>query len=94
VKDQEMKQPQLTALEPLCDLQMVKAEYGVIGRDSSSGHYFRIQIKVAKQAVSVDVREDEGDVLAAELDVLATIIRKRVVRARTNGEESNQGKYI
>lgn len=89
-----MKQSKLKALEPLCDLQMVKAEYGVTGEESSSGHYFRVQIKGAKQTISVDVREDEGEVLAAELDVLATIIRKRVVRARTNGEESNQGKFI
>ena len=78
----------LAAREPLCDLQIVKAEYGaVIGKVGSTDHCFRIRLVSSKQDVLFDVREQEGELLASELEALAAIIRSRVIRARMNGEE-------
>jgi hypothetical protein len=78
----------LTAREPLCDLQMVKAEYGAFGgKDGKSDHCFRITLVSLKQSLSFDVREEEGELFAAELEALAAIIRSRVIRARMIGEE-------
>ena len=83
-----MTEPMLTAREPLCDLQMVKAEYGVpVGKVGSPDHCFRIRLVASKQEVSFEVREQEGELLASELEALAAIIRSRVIRARMNGEE-------
>ena len=83
-----MKETQLTAREPLCDLQMVKAEYGAFGgNDGKSGYCFRIKLVSSKQDVAFDVREEEGELFAAELEALAAIIRSRVIRARMIGEE-------
>ena len=79
---------ELTAREPLCDLQMVKAEYGAFGsRDGKPDHWFRIKLRSARQDVPFDVREQEGELFAAELEALAAIIRSRVIRARMTGEE-------
>jgi hypothetical protein len=83
-----MTAPVLTAREPLCDLQMVKAEYGASGgKGGSSDHCFMIRLVSSKQDVVFDVREQEGELLASELEALAAIIRSRVIRARMNGEE-------
>ena len=83
-----MIEPMLTAREPLCDLQIVKAEYGVPGgKAGSPDHAFRIRLISVKQNVSLDVREQDGELLASELEALAAIIRSRVIRARMNGEE-------
>jgi hypothetical protein len=80
-----MTAPVLMASEPLCDLQMVKAEYG--GKVGSPDHCFRIRLISSKQDILFDVREQEGELLASELEALAAIIRSRVIRARMNGEE-------
>jgi hypothetical protein len=83
-----MTELQLTAREPLCDLQMVKAEYGAFGgKDRKSDHCFRITLVSSRQDTSFDVREEEGELFAAELEALAAIIRSRVIRARMIGEE-------
>jgi hypothetical protein len=82
-----MSEVQLTAREPLCDLQMVKAEYGAFGQDGKSGYDFKMTLISSKQRVTFDVREEEGELFAAELEALAAIIRSRVIRARMIGEE-------
>ena len=67
---------------------MVKAENGAFGgKDGKSGHCFRIKLVSSKQDVALDVREEEGELYAAELEALAAIIRSRVIRARMIGEE-------
>jgi hypothetical protein len=82
-----MTEIQLTAREPLCDLQMVKAQYGAFrGNEGTPDHCFRITIVSSKQNLPFDVRE-EGELFAAELEALAAIIRSRVIRARMIGEE-------
>jgi hypothetical protein len=84
----KMVEPELTAREPLCDLQMVKAEYGVLGsRDGRPDHWFRIKLVSARQDAPFNVREQDGELFAAELEALAAIIRSRVIRARMTGEE-------
>jgi hypothetical protein len=83
-----MTEPQLTAREPLCDLQMVKAEYGTsAGKDGKPGQWFRIKLVSTRQTVSFDISEPDGEQFAAELEALAAIIRSRVIRARMIGEE-------
>ena len=49
---------------------------------------FRMQFASSKQTTSIDVRDEEGDVFAAELEALANIIRSQVDRARLIGEET------
>jgi len=46
-----------------------------------------IKLVSSKQGVPFDVREEEGELFAAELEALAAIIRSRVIRARMIGEE-------
>lgn len=83
-----MTETQLTAREPLCDLQIVKAEYGAFSsKDGKPSHCFRIKLFAAKQEASFDIPEEEGELFAAELEALAAIIRSRVIRARMIGEE-------
>jgi hypothetical protein len=76
-----MTDTELTAREPLCDLQMVKAEYGALdGKDGKPDHCFRIKLISAKQDACFDIREEEGELFAAGLEALAAIIRSRVIR--------------
>ena len=82
-----MTELQLTAREPLCDLRMVKAEYGAFGKDGQSDYNFRITLVSSKQRLPFDIREQDGELFAAELEALAAIIRSRVIRARMIGEE-------
>ena len=83
-----MTELRLTAREPLCDLQMVKADYGPFsGTDGTPDYCFRITLVSSKQSLPFDVREVEGELFAAELEALAAIIRSRVIRARMIGEE-------
>jgi len=83
-----MTELRLTAREQLCDLQMVKADYGAFdGNDGKSNYCFRITLVSSKQSLPFDVREKEGELFAAELEALAAIIRSRVIRARMIGEE-------
>jgi len=65
---------------------MVKAEYGAFsGTDGRPSLCFRIELVSVKQDVDFDVREEEGELFAAELEALAPIIRSRVIRARMTG---------
>ena len=85
-----MGEPRMTAPEPLCDLQMIKADYRLVShKDRKPDHCFRIRIIPNKQEMQFDVPEGRGELFAAELEALAAIIRSRVIRAKLIGEESN-----
>jgi hypothetical protein len=76
--------------EPLCDLRFVKAEYQLAkpaGQlpDNSFLVVFR---PLAGGSSSFSVAEKDGEQFAAELDVLAALVRARVIRARVDGEEA------
>ena len=77
--------------EPLCDLRYVKAEYELAKPiDRSSEGCFRVTIRPSDcEPHTLAVAEKDGEQFAAELDVLAALIRARVIRARLIGEESN-----
>ena len=80
----------MTAPEPLCDLQMIKADYRLVShKDRKPDHCFRIRVILNKQEMQFDVPEGKGELFAAELEALAAIIRSRVIRAKLIGEESN-----
>jgi hypothetical protein len=80
----------MTAPEPLCDLEMIKADYGLVShKDRKRDYCFRIRIIPNKQEMQFDVPEGRGELFAAELEALAAIIRSRVIRAKLIGEESN-----
>jgi hypothetical protein len=76
--------------EPLCDLRFVKAEYRLANpADRASENSFQISIRpLADAPQSFSVSEKDGEQFAAEIDVLAAIIRARVIRARIDGEET------
>jgi len=79
--------------EPLCDLRFIFAEYAVAKPfDPSSDSCFRIVIRPSdNEPFGFVVAEKNGEQLAAELDVLAALIRARVMRARLRGEEHDEG---
>ena len=80
----------MTAPEPLCDLEMIKADYRLVShKDREPDYCFRIRIIPNKQEMQFDVPKGRGELFAAELEALAAIIRSRVIRARLIGEESN-----
>jgi hypothetical protein len=80
----------MTAPEPLCDVQMIKADYRLIShKDREPDYRFRIRVIPNKQEMQFDVPERRRELFAAELESLATIIRSRVIRAKLIGEESN-----
>ncbi len=79
----------MAATEVLCDLMIVKAQYDA--RKTNEGdmaHFFEIQIVSEHKQVHFDIPARSGELFAAELDVLASIIRARVTKARLTGEES------
>jgi hypothetical protein len=80
----------MIAPEPLCDLEMIKADYRLVNhKDQNPDHFFRISVIPDKQEIQFDVPERRGEQFAAELEALAAIIRSRVIRAKLIGEESN-----
>ena len=80
----------MTAPEPLCDLEMIKADYRLVShKDRKSDYCFRIRVSPNKQEMQFDIPERRGELFAAELEALAAIIRSRVIRARLFGEEPN-----
>ena len=80
----------MIAPEPLCDLEMIKADYRLVShRDRKPDHFFRIRVIPDKQEIQFDVPEKRGELFAAELEAVAAIIRSRVIRAKLIGEESN-----
>jgi hypothetical protein len=78
----------MIAPEPLCNLEMIKADY-VSHKDRKPDHFFRISVIPDKQEIQFDVPERRGEQFAAELEALAAIIRSRVIRAKLIGEEAN-----
>ena len=81
----ELGEEAMSAIEPLCDLHMIKAEY----REVSTGHSFHIRVTSGPQKLQFDISEKDGELFAAELEVLAAIIKSRVIRARIIGEEAS-----
>jgi hypothetical protein len=80
----------MNTTEPLCDLEMIKAEYRVSNpKGREPDHSFRINVIACGQKIQFDVPEKEGEVFAAELEAVAAIIRSRVIRARIVGEVSS-----
>ena len=76
--------------EPLCDLRFVKAEYQrarPTGQSSENSFEVSFQPR-AGGSHSFSVAEKDGEQFAAELDVLAALVRARVIRARVDGEET------
>jgi predicted nuclease of restriction endonuclease-like RecB superfamily len=80
----------MSMAEPLCDLRFVKAEYRLAQpTDEAPENLFDISIRPlagAKHAFSM--AEKNGEQFAAELDVLAALIRAWIIRARVEGEEA------
>ena len=76
--------------EPLCDLRFVKAEYRLAmpaGQSSENSFQVSFQPRTGVSH-SFSVAEKDGEQFAAELDVLAALVRARVIRARVDGEEA------
>jgi hypothetical protein len=75
--------------EPLCDLRFVKAEYQLAkpaGRPPENS--FEISFRpLAGGPTTFAVAEKNGEQFSAELDVLAALVRARVIQARIDGEE-------
>jgi hypothetical protein len=76
--------------EPLCDLRFVKAEYRLARpTDEMPEAFFDISIHpLAGGKYPFSMAEKNGEQFAAELDVLAALIRAKVIRARVDGEEA------
>jgi len=76
--------------EPLCDLRFIKAEYRLARpTDEVPENSFDISIRpLAGGKHAFSMAEKNGEQFAAELDVLAAIIRARIIRARVEGEEA------
>lgn len=76
--------------EPLCDLRFVKADYRLARpADVAPENFFDIAIgSSAGDKHMFAVAERNGEQFAAELDVLAALIRARVIRARVDSEEA------
>lgn len=76
--------------EPLCDLRFVKANYQLARpAGQSSQNLFQISFQLrAGGSHGFSVSEKDADQFAAELDVLAALVRARVIRARVDGEEA------
>jgi hypothetical protein len=77
--------------EPLCDLRFVKAEYQLAKpAGPSEENSFLVTFRpLTGGSNSFSMAEKDGEQFAAELDVLAAIIRARVIRARVDGEETD-----
>ena len=77
--------------EPLCDLRFLKAEYRLArSTDAAPENFFDISIgPLASGKHTFHMAEKNGEQFAAELDVLAALIRARVIRARVDGEEAD-----
>ena len=76
--------------EPLCDLRFIKAEYRLAQpTDEAPENLFDISIRpLAGSKHTFSMAEKNGEQFVAELDVLAAIIRARIIRGRVEGEEA------
>ncbi|WP_068015140.1 hypothetical protein [Rhodoplanes sp. Z2-YC6860] len=83
-----MEQQTMDTPEPLCDLKMIKANYRfVCHKDREPDYCFQIRVLSQNQEMQFDVSEQDGELFAAELEVLAAIVKARLIRARLVGEE-------
>jgi hypothetical protein len=72
--------------EPLCDLRFVKAEYQ-LAKAADPSPQFEVSFRpLGGGPMTFVVAEKNGEKFAAELDVLAAIIRARVIRAGIDDE--------
>jgi hypothetical protein len=72
--------------EMLCDLTMLKAQYREnISQEGDRIQYFELQILTEGIEIKFDVPSGSGDLFARELEVLASIVRARVVKQRLTG---------
>jgi hypothetical protein len=76
--------------EPLCDLRFVKAEYQLAGpADQPQENSFQVTFQpLAGGSSSFSVEQKNSEQFAAELDVLAALVKARGIRARVDGEET------
>jgi len=76
--------------EPLCDLRFLKAKYRLARpADEVPENSFDISMRPLNgDPRTFSVAEKNGEQFAAQLDVLAALIRARVIRARVDGEEA------
>jgi DNA relaxase NicK len=69
--------------ESLCDMLMIKAQYHEkMSNEGDLGQYFEIQIISEGKEIHFDIPLNSGELFSTELDVLASIIRARVMKAR------------
>jgi hypothetical protein len=75
--------------EPLCDLRFLAAQYQIAKPgDRTSESSFQVSFRpLGSAAIVFVVAVKDGEQFAAEIDVLAAIIRARVIRARVDDEE-------
>jgi len=76
--------------EKLCDLRFVKAAYRLARpTDQIPENFFDVMIDALTGGKhTFSIAENNGEQFAAELDVLAAIIRARIIRARVDSEEA------
>lgn len=77
--------------EPLCDLRFVKAEYQLAKPAGQLvTNSFLVTFRpLAGGSNAFSIAEKDGEQFAAELDVLAAVVRARVIRSRVDGEETD-----
>lgn len=79
----------MSAPEILCDMVMLKAQYHEKkNNEGARQHYFEVQIVSENKTVHFDIPLNSGELFAAEIDVLASIIRARVIKAGMTGNQS------
>lgn len=73
--------------ETVCDLDWVRADYERADSEAESPPaQFRITVSIpTDDPHTFIVRQNDGEQFAAELDVLAALIRAKVMRARLTG---------
>jgi hypothetical protein len=75
-------------MELLCDLDFIKLEYArATASAPPSDDHFRISVHIPNLEVhAFDVSAEKGAQIAAELDVLASLIRARLLKAQFAGK--------
>ena len=69
--------------ESLCDMLMIKAQYHEkMSNEGDIKQYFEVQIVSEGKEIHFDIPLKSGELFSTELDVLASIIRARVMKAR------------
>jgi len=85
------RKPAMNDAEPLCDLRFVAAKYQIAtSADRTSDSSFELSFRPLGATPSTfSIGGKDAAQFAAELDVLAALIRARVIRARVDGEEKS-----